>query len=67
MRIAVEITGEKKHNITVPKGATMADILRVLKLKPDIWLVVVNGSIVPIDTKITVDDKLKLVRIVSGG
>jgi sulfur carrier protein ThiS len=64
LRMKVEWEGK-----IIEFGKTMAvsRLLEELSLSKEAHLVVVNGALVTEDCKLGADDKIKLVRVISGG
>ncbi|MBI4177051.1 MAG: sulfur carrier protein ThiS [Candidatus Aenigmarchaeota archaeon] len=48
-------------------ASTVAEILRELKINPEIVLVSVNNEIVPENSEIKEDDYVEILKVVSGG
>jgi sulfur carrier protein ThiS len=51
----------------VEDGLTVKEALVKIGLEPQLYLAVRNGQLVTEDQKLKVDDRIKLVAIVSGG
>jgi len=66
MEIEVSMLGEKKK-IEVGKELTAEDLISKLSLTPDEVIVVVNNKPVPYTSKLMNGDKIKIIRVSSGG
>lgn len=53
--------------VTVPEAATVATVLRLLKIPPDAVLVVRGEDPVPLDAPVAEGERLKIVTVFSGG
>jgi sulfur carrier protein ThiS len=60
----VELDG-KTHEIEKPVDVTR--LLRQFSLSRETLLVIVNDGLVPADPRLANDDRVKLIRVVSGG
>jgi sulfur carrier protein ThiS len=49
------------------KIKTYEDLLLFLNLNPEVYIVLRNGTPVPLDGEIEGDGELKILRVVSGG
>ena len=68
MKIQVTIFDAKStEELEVPDKSTAYDVIRSLKLQPDILIVTRNNQPIPIDESLKDQDKLKLIRVISGG
>jgi len=70
VHVMVEITllpGGSVKNIKIEEKTTLLKILDLLNLPPDIVVIMKNNSPIPLDSIIEDKDKLKIVRVVSGG
>ncbi|MEM2901053.1 MAG: MoaD/ThiS family protein [Thermoplasmata archaeon] len=61
------IPGGTVKDIKIEENTTVLKILDLLNLPPDIVVVMKNNSPIPVDSIIDDKDKLKIVRVVSGG
>jgi len=66
MEIEVSMFNEKKK-IELPKESTAEDLISKLNLTPDGVIVVANNKPVPYTSKLRDGDKIKIVRVSSGG
>lgn len=55
--------------VVLPEGSTLADLLRYLevKLDPDALLLVVNGRMAELNTRLHEGDRVNLMPALSGG
>lgn len=53
--------------VRVAEGATVAQVLRTLKIPPDAVLVVRNEEPVPLDATLAEGETLKIITVFSGG
>jgi len=66
MEIEVSMPNEKK-NLQLDKGATGEDLISKLGFSPDEVILVIGGKPVPYTSKLGNGDKVKIVRVASGG
>lgn len=66
MDVSVEVVGEATHEVTVGDSATYADLLREVDCSPHEVSVLVDGSPVPEDQPVAVDE-VQVLRLVKGG
>jgi len=68
MQITVDVAGDETLTVTVPAGATYADLLDPLPLSVHEVSMLVDGRTVPEDQPIADDvDAVRVVRLVQGG
>jgi sulfur carrier protein ThiS len=68
MRIVAEILpNRKEQDVELAPGATGVDLLRALKLAPDAYVLIRGDLPMPADEPLVEAEKIRLVRIVSGG
>jgi sulfur carrier protein ThiS len=68
MKITVKRTpGNTMQEIALPNGATVADLLRQMHLRPDAYIVLQNKTPIPLDEKVTEEQELCLIQVASGG
>jgi len=69
MRIKVALYPEK-NNLDLEiksENATVLDVLAKLNIKPDTVIVIRENKPIPIDEDINDGDKLKIIKVASGG
>ncbi|MCJ2556433.1 MAG: hypothetical protein LN415_04920 [Candidatus Thermoplasmatota archaeon] len=68
MKVHVELlpSGERK-TMKFPDEASGFDVVRALDLKPDAHILVRDGSPVPMDVVLSNGDRVKLIKVASGG
>ena len=66
MKIVVEYMS-KPYELQVEEGKTVLDILRTMRISPDVTIVFIDKKPIPVDTIVTEDMELKAVSVVSGG
>ena len=68
MKINVHIINDdKNYHLNLPKTALVVDTLKKLEIPPDTVIITRNKKPIPIDTPLEDDDKLDVLRVVSGG
>ena len=69
MRIKVTLYPEKNNSDLEikSKNATVLDVLAKLNIKPDTVIVMRGSKPVPVDDNINDGDKLKIIKVASGG
>lgn len=68
MQITVEILPQNKiKKLKIKKNAKIIEVLKKLEINPDIVVVFRKNSPLPIDEVLNENDRLKIVRVVSGG
>jgi sulfur carrier protein ThiS len=69
MKVKVEIQPDNKViDIDIDKdSAIVTDVLLKLNIKPDTVIVIKKNIPIPIDENIENGDKLKIIRVASGG
>jgi sulfur carrier protein ThiS len=68
MKIKVKIVPRNvQQEVEVKNGSTAADLLRMMKLFPDGFIVLRNNAPIPIDEVIESDQDLCLLQVASGG
>lgn len=68
MKLHVELlpSGERKI-IKFPGEASGFDVVGALDLKPDAYLLVREGQPIPMDEVLKSGDRIKLIKVASGG
>jgi sulfur carrier protein ThiS len=68
MKVHVELLprGERK-TMKFPDEANGFDVLQALDLKPDAHILVREGSPIPMDEPLSSGDRVKLIKVASGG
>jgi len=66
MRIKVEAGGSREE-LEMPENASSMDLLARLGLLPDAHLVLRDGTPIPIDERLNDEDRLKVIKVASGG
>ena len=68
MKIKVKIVPRNvKQEVEVKDGSTAADLLRIMKLRPDGFIVLRNNTPIPIDEVVNEGQELTLLQVASGG
>ena len=68
MEINVHLINDDKHQkLTLPKQSRAVDTLKKLKIPPDTVIITRNNQPIPIDSELEPGDKLKIIRVISGG
>ncbi|KAA0004574.1 MAG: MoaD/ThiS family protein [Thermoplasmata archaeon] len=69
MRIKVALYPEKNNSDLKIKSenATVLDVLTKLNIKPDTVIVMRDSKPIPVDDNINDGDKLKIIKVASGG
>ncbi|MCD6108360.1 MAG: hypothetical protein DRJ99_00510 [Thermoplasmata archaeon] len=69
MRIKVALYPEKNNSDLEIKSenATVLDVLTKLNIKPDTVIVMRDSKPIPVDDNINDGDKLKIIKVASGG
>jgi len=69
MRIKVALYQEKNNSDLEIKSenATVLDVLTKLNIKPDTVIVMRDSKPIPVDDNINDGDKLKIIKVASGG
>lgn len=68
MKIQVTIFDDKSTEVLeLPENSTAYEVIKRLKLQPDILIVTRNDQPIPIDEGLNDQDELKLIRVISGG
>lgn len=65
MKVKVTWLGDEKEIET--KASTVSEVLKELKINPEIVLVSVNKEIVPEDSELKENDFVEILKVVSGG
>lgn len=66
MHVTARVVGEESHTLNLEKEATYADLLRALDFSPHEASVLVDGTPVPEDARIT-HAEVEVLRLVKGG
>lgn len=66
VRIVVYLAGKGMDEI-LPEGSTVEDLLKKNKLHPDAYIVTKDSKPVPITKRLEDGEKLKLIKVASGG
>jgi len=64
--VVVQSSG-KAHEHTLTEGSTVEDLLSQLNLHPDAYIVTKDSKPIPITRKLEHGEKLKLIKVASGG
>ena len=68
MKISVKILRTKQiKEVDLEKGATVFDLLKKLKLKPDTIIVMDNNLPIPVDDVLEDKQNLCIIQVSSGG
>jgi len=68
MRVKVELLPDGRvDEIEVPAGSTINDVLGRMGLRPDMFIVIRGKVPVPEDDAVVDDDRLRIIRVASGG
>ncbi len=57
----------KEREMRLPEGSTVGSVLDLLGLHPDAHIVVRGRAPVPIDSPLVPGDRLRIVKVASGG
>ncbi|MBI0583179.1 MAG: MoaD/ThiS family protein [Methanomassiliicoccus sp.] len=66
MRITV-VRDKKEEEVDMNDGATAMDVLAALDLLPDAHIVLRGSVPIPIDGVLEVGDRIRIIRVASGG
>ena len=68
MNVKITLVNDKKNfQLKLFKSAKAYDALKKLDIPPDTVIITRNKKPIPIDTPLEDDDKLDVLRVVSGG
>jgi sulfur carrier protein ThiS len=68
MKIKVQfIPRNTSQDIEIRQGATVSDLLRSIKLRPDAFIVLRKTTPIPIDEILDHDEELCVLQVASGG
>jgi sulfur carrier protein ThiS len=68
MHIKISIVNDKiEKELELADNATPFDVLRLLEIPPDTVIITRDEKPIPIDTQLSNDDQLAVIRVVSGG
>lgn len=68
MKLHVELLPSGKRKIMkFPDKANGFDVVDALDLKPDAYLLIRNGQPIPMDELLNSGDRIKLIKVASGG
>ncbi|HIJ98578.1 TPA: MoaD/ThiS family protein [archaeon] len=66
MKIEVKFDG-KTENLDLPSGATVLDVFKKLNLSTEVYLAKIGKDIVIEQEKISENDRVELIKVISGG
>jgi sulfur carrier protein ThiS len=67
-RIKVEVlTGSKSQEYEMPEGSTIEDLLSKMNLHPDAYIITKESKPTPITSILEDGERLKLIKVASGG
>lgn len=66
MKVKYVMNG-KARTTSLPKGATLGDLVEKLGFNPETVILRAGGEIVPEDTKVQPGKKIEILKVVSGG
>lgn len=61
------VNDDKDFELNLTTGAPAGDSLKELKIPPDTVIITRDGKPIPIDTPLRNNDKLSIIRVLSGG
>ncbi len=67
MEIEVELEKTDTRKLEMEPGATVEQAVRALDLRPDSYVVLNMEKIVPLDRELSHGDKIRLLKVLSGG
>lgn len=68
MRVLVHIVNDNRlHELDISESATPFDTLKMLNIAPDTVIVTRDERPIPLDTQLEPDNKITVIRVVSGG
>jgi len=68
MKIKVKIVPRNLlQEVDVKKGTTVSDLLRMMQLRPDAFIVLKNNAPIPVDEIVDDNQELCLLQVASGG
>ena len=68
MKIVVKIVNDsEQHELDLGDSATPFDALKMLEIPPDTVIVTRDEKPIPLDEQLSNDDRLAVIRVVSGG
>ncbi len=68
MKITVQfIPRNTRQDVEIRQGSTVSDLLRLIKLRPDAFIVMRKNIPIPIDEILSHDEELCVLQVASGG
>ncbi len=68
MKITVQfIPRNTRQDVEIRQGSTVSDLLRLIKLRPDAFIVMRKNTPIPIDEILSHDEELCVLQVASGG
>jgi sulfur carrier protein ThiS len=68
MNLTVELFPQRREvSINLPGGSSGLDLMRALRLAPDVHILVRDGSPIAIDEELREGDRVRVIAVVSGG
>ena len=68
MKVVVKIINDsEEHELDLADSATPFDALKILEIPPDTVIVTKDDKPIPMDTQLSNNDQLAVIRVVSGG
>lgn len=64
--VVVQLSGKVQEQ-TLPEGSTVEDLLSQMNLHPDAYIVTKDSKPVPITRRLEDGERLKLIKVASGG
>ena len=59
--------GQASTTLRVPEGATLRQVIEILRAQNDVWLVAVNGSATPVQARVADGDAVDFYEQLEGG
>ena len=68
MILKVELFPQRKElSVELPKGSDGMQLMKSLKLAPDVHILFRDDAPIPIDTQMREGDRIRIIAVVSGG
>jgi sulfur carrier protein ThiS len=65
--VVIIVNDNKQHKLDLAESATPFDALKMLEIAPDTVIVTIDERPIPLDTQLKPDDRIAVIRVVSGG
>ena len=61
------VNDDKDFKLELSKTALVGDVLKELEIPPDTVIIMRSGQPIPLDSPLEPNDKLAMIRVLSGG